>query len=173
MSHHDNEAFTSGKLSFNPVNFSLTAEGGKNFFSYLKKFNLSNDPYLIFLSPNHHFFYDEDDFKGVRTLINLKQLNFINDIDTFLYNLFLILPPDVNFIGCFSDSKNLRLNGFKIWLTKGINNIFISRKDRNLDKEDVLELLEKNGFKIVDMTEMNGLTYFYSQNTFEREKITA
>jgi hypothetical protein len=32
-----------------------------------------------------------------------------------------------------------------------------------MDKNDVSEVLERNGFKIVDMTEMNGLTYFYSQ----------
>jgi hypothetical protein len=33
-----------------------------------------------------------------------------------------------------------------------------------MDKKDVSKLLGRYGFKVLDMTEMNGLTYFYSQN---------
>jgi hypothetical protein len=142
----------------------LTVEGGKSIFNYLKNFNLSNDPDIMILPPNHYYYYDKNDFQSVRTLISLKKLNQIKDIDTFLRTLFLILPPNVNFIGCFSDSNTLKDQGFLSGLSNRLVNFIDSRTDRYIDKTNVSELLEKYGFKVVDMTEMNGLTYFYSQN---------
>jgi hypothetical protein len=149
---------------FNPAKFGLTAECGKNFFRYLKSFNLFKESELLMLSPNNHYYYDEHDLKSIRTLINLKKLNLIKDLDTFLQTLFRILPPNVNFIGCFSDCKTLKGNGFLSGLSARFNNLLDPRTDHNLDKKDVSELLGKYGFKVVDMTEMNGLTYFYSRN---------
>jgi hypothetical protein len=150
--------------SFIPNNANLTAECGKNFFHYLKRFNLFKETDLIVLPSNHHYYYDESDFKSIRTLINLKKLNLIKDRDKFFHTLFLILPPDVNFIGCFSAIKTLKGNRFISRLSNRLNNFLDSRTDHNIDKKYVIELLEKYGFKVVDMSEMNGLTYFYSQN---------
>jgi len=154
---------SSEKPNFSPDNFSLTAEGGRNFFHYLKSFNLFKEPELLILSPNIHFYYDENDLKGVRTFIILKKLNLIKDLDTFLHTVFLILPENINFVGCFSDSKTVDGNGFLTGLSTRFNNFLDSRTDHNMDKKDVSDLLEKHGFKIIDMTEMNGLTFFYSQ----------
>jgi len=47
------------------------------------------------------------------------------------------------------------------------------RTENKLSKDDVSVLLEKNGFKIIDMTEMDGLTYFYSQNISEQIGLSA
>ena len=154
---------SSEKPNFSPDNFSLTAEGGRNFFHYLKSFNLFKEPELLILSPNIHFYYDENDLKGVRTFIILKKLNLIKDLDTFLHTVFLILPENINFVGCFSDSKTVDGNGFLSGLSARFNNFLDSRTDHNMDKKDVSDLLGKHGFKIIDMTEMNGLTFFYSQ----------
>ena len=154
---------SSEKPNFSRDNFSLTAEGGRNFFHYLKSFNLFKEPELLILSPNIHFYYDENDLKGVRTFIILKKLNLIKDLDTFLHTVFLILPENINFVGCFSDSKTVDGNGFLTGLSTRFNNFLDSRTDHNMDKKDVSDLLEKHGFKIIDMTEMNGLTFFYSQ----------
>jgi hypothetical protein len=149
--------------NFSSENFSLTAEGGKNFFRYLKSFNLFKEPELLILSPNIHFYYDENDLKGVKTFIILKKLNLIKNLDTFLHTVYHILPENVNFVGCFSDSKSVDGNGFLSGLSSRFNNFLDSRTDHNMDKKDVSDLLEKYGFKIIDMTEMNGLTFFYSQ----------
>ena len=154
---------SSEKPNFSPDNFSLTAEGGKNFFRYLKSFNLFKEPELLILSPNIHFYYDENDLKGVKTFIILKKLNLIKDLDTFLHTVCNILPENVNFVGCFSDSQTVDGNGFLTGLSTRFNNFLDSRTDHNMDKKDVSDLLEKHGFKIIDMTEMNGLTFFYSQ----------
>jgi hypothetical protein len=152
-----------GKPNFSADNFSLTAEGGKTFFTYLKSFNLFKEPELLILSPNIHFYYDENDLKDVKTFILLKKLNLIKDLDPFLHTLSLILPANVNFVGCFSESKTFQWDGFLSGLSNKVYNLLDSKTDNNMDKKDVSELLEKHGFRIIDMSEMNGLTLFYSK----------
>jgi hypothetical protein len=160
-----------GKPIFSSDNFNLTAEGGVTFFKYLKKFNLFSEPELLILSPNIHFYYDENDLKDVRTFILLRKLNLIKDLDIFLRTLSQILPTNVNFVGCFSDNKTLKWNGFVSNLSNKFYNILDSKTDHFLDKEDVSELLGKYGFKIIDMTEMDELILFCSKTIPRPEKI--
>ena len=145
-------------------NASFTVEGGTNIFRYLKRFNLFNEPDLLILYPNIHFFYDENELKSVRTFINLKKLNLIKDLDTFLNSVFSKLPMNVNFVGCFSDSKTLKGNGFISDLSARLTNLLDSKTDNNMDKTSVSELLGKYGYEVVNMTEANGITFFYSRN---------
>jgi hypothetical protein len=149
--------------TFNSDDFGLTAVGGKNFFRYLKNFNLSGDADLLVLSPNSHFYYDENDLGGVRTLINLKKLNLIDDPDTFFKTLSGILPSNINVIGCFTSDNNFMGNGFVSGFISRFNRIIGSKADNYLTKKEVSSILEKNGFQVVDMTDMHGITYFYSQ----------
>jgi hypothetical protein len=152
-----------GKPFFSADSFNLTAEGGVTFFQYLKKFNLFREPELLILSPNIHFYYDENDLKEVKTFILLRKLNLIKDLDTFVKTLSLMLPPDVNFVGCFSDNKTLKWDGFVSNISSKITNILDFKTDNILDKEDVSQLLEKYKFKLINMTEMNDLILFYSK----------
>jgi hypothetical protein len=132
-------------------------------FQYLENFNLASKPDLLILYPKNHYYYDENDLKNVGTLINLKKLNHIKDLDDFLRTLINILPHDVSFIGCFTESKTNNWIGFFSGLSNRLINLLDLKTDRNMNKNEVAELLEKYGFKVVDMTELNGLTYFYSQ----------
>ena len=156
-----------GRTGFSPAIINMVAEAGINFYSYLKNIGLSKEPDLMILSSKHHYYCNEKELKSVRTLINLKKLNLIKHLDMFLFTLVRILPQNANFIGCFSDSKALKGNEFHFYQPSGLFNRFInfldSSTDHNMDKNEVSEILKRNGFKIVDMTEMNGLTYFYSQ----------
>ena len=160
-----------GKPFFSADNFNLTAEGGVTFFQYLKKFDLFREPELLILSPNIHFYYDENDLKDVRTFILLRKLNLIKELDSFLHTLSLILPANVNFVGCFSDNKTLKWNGLVSNISNKINNILDLKTDNFLDQKEVTELLENHGFKVVDMTEMNDLILFYSQTILRPEEI--
>jgi uncharacterized protein Smg (DUF494 family) len=152
-----------GKPFFSADSFNLTAEGGVTFFQYLKKFHLFREPELLILSPNIHFYYDESDLKEVKTFILLRKLNLIKDLDNFVKTLSLMLPPGVNFVGCFSDNKTLKWDGFVSNISNKITNILDFKTDNLLDKDDVRHLLEKYGFKIVDITQMNELILFYSK----------
>jgi hypothetical protein len=161
---YNREMIYDGKLSLSSTIVNLIAEGGENLFLYLKSFNLLRDTDLVVLPSNHHYYYDENDLQGVRTIVNLKRLNLIKDLDSFLSTLRHILPSNANFIGCFSDCKNF--TGFEFFsrLSVSLNNLLDTRADRDMKKKNVLALLEKHGFKVIDMTETDGLTYFYSQN---------
>lgn len=164
-----NKGKISGKKSgFSPAILNMVARAGINFFRYLKSIGLAMEPNLIILSSKHHYNYDENELKSVRTLINLKKLNLIKHLDMFLYSLIRILPENTNFIGCFSDNKTLKGNVFPFCKPSRLFHIFLnlfdSRPDHKMDKNEVSEVLERNGFRVVDMKEINGLTYFYSQN---------
>lgn len=154
------------RTAFNPDIVNLITEGGINFFRYIKRMGLAKEPDLLLLSSKHHYYYDESDLKKVKALINLKSLNLIKHLDSFLASLAQILPHDATFIGCFASSKNntetLSVH-FSRLFTRFLN-LLDSRTDRDMDKTKVAELLEAHGLKIIDMTEINGITYFYSQN---------
>jgi hypothetical protein len=152
-----------GKPIFSPDSLNLTAEGGVTFFQYLKKFDLFKEKEMLILSPNIHFYYDENDLKDVKTFILLRKLNLIKDINVFLHALSQLLPADVNFVGCFADNKTLKWDGFVSNISNKITSILDLKTDHLLDKEDVKDLLKKYGFEIVDMTEMNELLLFYSK----------
>ena len=142
----------------------LIAEGGENFFNYLDWHGLANEPNMLVLSSRLHYYYDHEDLKGVKTLINMKKLNLIKHLDEFFNNIYTILPPKTNFIGCFSDSKTQNGVSLTSKIYKKFINFLDSRIDTEIDKKDISRLLKSHGFQIVDMTEINGLTYFRSQN---------
>jgi hypothetical protein len=100
----------------------------------------------------------------VTTLINIKKLNMIKHLDNFLQSIVHVLSPKTNFIGCFSDwktQKGLRLSSR---MYKGFINFLDAKIDIEIDRKSVLRILESHGFKVMDMTEINGLTYFRAQN---------
>ena len=169
----------------NPILEKLGNEGGENFYNYIEWLGLAKNPNLTILSSSHHYFYDSEELKEVETLVNQKQLNQINQINGFLHNIYHILPPNTYFIGCFFDNKNQKRSFFDLFKAKnqiegqsdqmedGINsripllnmmyNIIDSRTNRYMTKRTVTLMLEDVGLKVLDMTELNELTYFCTQ----------
>jgi len=152
----------------NPIFENLLAEGGENFYHYINWLGLSKDLNLMILSSIHHYYYDFNDLKGVKTLINLKKLNEINHIDTFLSNIFRVLPQKASFVGCFKDNK-IRggisvpfYQSFKF--LNGLINMIDSKTDRFMTRKDVIKLLEAHDFRIIDMTEISNITYFCAES---------
>jgi len=152
----------------NPVFDSLLAEGGENFYHYINWLGLGKDPNLMILSSIHHYYYDFNDLKDVKTLINLKKLNEVNHIDTFLGNVFRVLPSESNFVGCFKDNK-IR-GGISVPFYQSFNflngfiSIIDSKTDRFMTRKDVIKILESHDFRIVDMTEISSITYFCAES---------
>jgi hypothetical protein len=142
----------------------LIAEGDGNFFHYLNRLGLENEPNLLVLPSSKHYYYDNSDLKDVTTLINLKELNQIDHLDSFLNTVFDVLSPKTNFIGCFYDRKTQKGTGLSSRIYKRIINFLDSKTDNEIDQRDVSRLLESQGYKILDMTEINGKTYFLTQN---------
>jgi hypothetical protein len=143
----------------------LISEVGVNFFRYLKKRGMSGETDLIVLSAKSHYFYDENDLKRVRVLVNLRKLNLIKHLDMFLNTLVRILPPDTSFVGYFSDNNAPAQNGFFSRLSRlygRFNNLLDGKTDRKMNTNDVRGMLERNGFEVVNMTTISGQTYFHS-----------
>lgn len=166
-----------GVSGFFPALVNMIAEDGNNFFRYIKKLGLSRENNLVVLSSRHHYFYDENEMQRVKTLVNLKTLNLIKYLDEFVYSLYKILPSDSNFIGCFSD--NGISIGNKISLLNPVKSLRkkISLIDmigaRSLTRKKVTEILESIGFSIVDMTEINGTTYFCARTLKSQAALSA
>jgi hypothetical protein len=152
----------------NPVFESLLAEGGENFFHYINWLGLAKDPNLMILSSIHHYYYDFNDLKGVKTLINLKRFNQISHIDTFLNNVFRVLPSKANFVGCFKDNKihsGIAVPFYQSFkFLNGLINMIDSKTERFMTRKDVIKLLESHDFRIVDMTEISSITYFCAES---------
>jgi hypothetical protein len=139
-------------------------EGDENFLDYLQWNGLANESNMLVLSSKFHYYYDHEELKEVTTLINLKKLNLIKHLDDFLHTIGAGLSPKTNFIGCFSDRKSQKGISISSRMYKKFINFLDSRIDIEIDSKDMSRMLESHGFKIIDMTEINGLTYFRTQN---------
>ena len=163
-----------------------TTENCENFTKYIERLDLSKDPNLVVLSSQHHYYYDADEMTNVKTIINLKELNQIKQLKDFLHSIYHILPPKCNFIGCFVNNK--KQSGFVLntspsdsyykrnsdAIENGIVssspflnmlfNMIDSKTNKYMSERSVSLLLGEYGFKVLDMTEMDGLTYFCAQS---------
>ena len=170
----------------NPVLKTLTAEGCENFAKYIEQMGLAQDPNLVVLSSQHHYYYDAEEMIDVKTVVNLKKLNQIKQIKDFLHSIFRIFPPNCNLIGCFVNNK--KQNGFVLNtspsdsyykrnsdaiengivssspLLNMIYNMIDSKTNKYLSERSVSMLLREHGFKVLDMSEMEDLTYFCAQS---------
>lgn len=149
---------------FDPVKDKLISEGGENFFDYLDWNGLAEESNMLVLPSSNHYYYDNQELQGVTTLINLKKLNLIKHLDEFFHTIYSVLSPRTNFIGCFYDRKTNKSVSLASRLYKKIINFLDLKVDVEIDKKDISRLLESHGFSVIDMTEINGLTYFRTQH---------
>lgn len=160
-----------GMSDFNPLYLKQTWHEYRAIPFYCKKLGLTDDHNCLVLTPDEHYFYGEEDLKNIRTLINLKSVNLIKNPDKFLHNLYRILQPNANFIGCFKDNKSARNYTDK---SSSLLNWFINflekKPEHRMSKGDITELLETHGFRIMDMTEIDGLTFFCSKNVRKKKE---
>jgi hypothetical protein len=163
----------------NPLSEILANEGNENFVNYVSWLGLDKDPDLVVLSSMHHYFYGAEEMKKVKTVVNLKELNQIKHLRDFLHSIFSALPSKCNFIGCFTDNSKqnnlgLNLNSSDYEAIENgivsrnpflnmIYNIMDSRTYKTMSRKSVRISLEDHGFKVIDMTELNGLTFFFAQ----------
>jgi hypothetical protein len=174
-----------GSISDNQVLENLISEGCEDFVSYIEWLGIANNPNMVVLSSKHHYFYDAEEMRSVNSVLNLKELNLMRDLKGFLHNIFHIIPQKSYFIGCFVDNK--KNNGFELreshshlkneMNSEAVENGILSRipflnmlyslldskTNSYLSKSSVTQLMFEHGFKILDITELNGMTYFCAQ----------
>jgi hypothetical protein len=74
-----------------------------------------------------------------------------------------MISPETNFIGCFSDKTIITQRGMYKKNCRLNNNYSCSDSYLQFDKLAITQILESSGFKICDMTEIKGLTYFMTK----------
>ncbi len=164
----------------------LLNEDSKNFVTYMEQLGVSIESNVVVLSSLHHYYYDAEEMTNVKTIINLKELNLIKELRDFLHSSFHILPPDCNFIGCFFNNK--KQNSFFLTTDPTDNyykrnsdaiengivssspflnmiyNVIDSKTNKYLSERSVSLILGEHGFKVIDFTEIDGLTYFCAKS---------
>lgn len=168
-----------------PVFNELAPDVREDLFNYLDLMGLINESGMLVIPSTHHFFYDAEDLKGIKTIVNLKQLNHVREIRDFLKKVADLLPRESNFVGCFVDNNTQ--NGFadkysnpprdmsekaevfengiesRIPFINRMYSFIDFRTNRYLTKRTVSRLLGECGLQVVSMTELNGLTYFCTE----------
>jgi len=139
---------------------SLDTEEGEAFYKYINQSKTVIDSSVVVLSPKHHYYYDKDELKEVSAVINLKRLNFMAHLDNYLRGICDTLSQNSKFIGCFADRKSIKGEKISARIYKRILTFLDGKTDLEIDKKYLLRLFESCGFRIIDMTEINGLTYF-------------
>jgi hypothetical protein len=152
------------KPKSNPVRAKLVAEDTGNFIDYLEWQGLTDKRNTLVLPSRFHYYYDSEDLKNIKTVVNLRKLNLIKNLNNFFNNISMILPKKTDFIGCFADSGNTSGENLSLRVYKKFINFLDSRTDMDLNKRGIARLFFANGLEIVDMTEINGLTYFRLRN---------
>lgn len=166
----------------------LSETAREDLISFLVQRGLTTGSQMLVIPSTHHFFYDAEDLKGVKTVINLKQLNHIRDMKGFLKTIAELLPQRSNFVGCFTDNKarsgfsdkynnipgyhtdkaDAFENGIesRIPFINRMYSLMDLRTNRYLTKRIVTSLLVGFGFRVEGMTELNGMTYFYTRKIY-------
>lgn len=162
----------------------LTTGKYRMYWEYLEWLGLSEEPNPIILSPNNHYYYDDEELREVKLLVNLKHLNYIKQLKEFLYTVNKALSNKSYLIGSFIERKN-QFSFFSRYpdnynqegvdpVENGISSripllnmiydlIDLRTNNRNMTRKSVTILLELTGFKLLDMTEINGVTCFCAQ----------
>jgi hypothetical protein len=165
----------------------LITEGGEGFYNYVNSLGLSKDSNLIVLSSRHHYYYDSEEMNNAKTIVNLKELNQVKEIRSLLYSHLHFLPEKCNFIGRFVNNRKVeRYTLSKIVSSKEkirnsdyvgivsrypfINMLYSlmdSKTNTYLSEKSVALMLGVHGFKVIDMKEVNGVTFFHSRKVGE------
>lgn len=127
----------------------------KDFYKYIDTFNYINK--ILILPYKNHFFFTSDEVQNYKIILNLKELNYIKNLNTFLSSLQCISSNSV-FCGCFKNNKSKSHKYVKFLIS--ILHIFDYNMERLLSEREINSFFNTYKFKIFNVTEINNLTYF-------------
>jgi hypothetical protein len=139
---------------------------GFSFFRYLWCAGLTRESGMIILSSHEGANWGRRDIGNARMLINLRRLDLIRHLEMFVSSLVRLLPPETTFVGCFAqrglDAAGTQASGSHGGFWNGLSG-HGGGTCQMLSRARVSALLEGSGLEVIDMREMNGLTYFHSR----------
>lgn len=135
------------------------------FYYYLRTLNMENDSNVLVLSPIHHYYYNFKELKDVKTLVHMKELNRVDNLKRFINNTVHVLSNNSRFIGCFMDNKIHKDFVYRSQVLCWVFNCFSTRVHRYLSRRKMIKIFNGQGFDIMDISEINGMTYFCVKKT--------
>lgn len=145
----------------------MNADEGQDFPDYLTGLGLLGESEMLVLSMRQHWYFDYNDLRNLKILVILKKLDLIKHAESLLQTIFRVLKPEAYFIGCFTSdlsSEGKHLISYRSHSIYHIVDNFLEPKaSHHFNKKYFPEIIEAQGFKIVDMTEIKGQVYFTSQ----------
>ena len=60
----------------------LTDEVREDLITYLNRMGLVGEAQILVIPSTRHYFYDAEDLRGIKTVVNLKQLNYVREIES-------------------------------------------------------------------------------------------
>lgn len=95
-----------------------------DFFNYIKGLDLiKNLQEMLILSDSHYFYYNDDELKNIKLIMNARKMNDIEMLNDFMSALLENMSEGSYFCGCFINNKfsfsstnklGLLLTGFKL-----------------------------------------------------------
>jgi len=128
----------------------LISEGGETFFHYLNGLGHAYKCNMMLLSSRHNYCYDYSDLRGASTIINLKRMNRVPHMMSFLNTISKAVTEGACFAGCFSEYN-----------TPG--SAFCSFPYHEISRDEMVGHLKSSGLTVFDMTEIKGLIYFIAK----------
>ena len=161
----------------------LCNDGCEDFYNYIDWLDLAKSTDAIVLPASSSFFYMPDDLRNAELVINLKPLNLIEDLGSFLAETYSMLPAYSYFTGCFEPYDSTtegrtaikryvlqedHLNSKKekqpvSWIQNIIKNIFDTGSKRYLTTKSLISSMRSAGFTVLDTTRLNDKIYFCVQ----------
>lgn len=138
----------------------LISEGGEIFFYYLRGLGHSFKPNMMLLSSRRNYYYDYTDLNSVTTVINLRRLNRVPHLDSFISTISGAAASGTCFAGCFTDNNTKKISGLSPYMSRRNYKHTDLATETEIDQDKMIRLLDSCGFKVYDMTEIKGLTYF-------------
>lgn len=153
--------------SLNKAYSTMSADEGQDFTDYLTGLGLLGESEMLVLSMRQHWYFHYNDVRNLRILVILKKLDLIKHSESLLQAIFRVLKPEAYFIGCFTSdlsSECKHLNSFRPhFIYHKVDNFLEPKASHHFNKKYFPEIIEAQGFRIVDMAEIKGQVYFASQ----------
>jgi len=161
----------------------LYNDGCEDFYNYIDWLDLAKSSDAIVIPASNSFFYMPDDLDNAGLVINLKPLNLVKDLESFLSKTYSFLPEYSYFTGCFEDydsttgcrapiNRDIPRKGPVInkngkqplsWIQNIINIIFDTGSKRYLTTKNLISLMSSARFTVLDTTRLNDKIYFCVQ----------
>jgi hypothetical protein len=160
------------RVEFNFVFHNRNIDKDNNFIEYLSRMGFLGESELLVLSQENNYCFSQSNLKDLKVLVILKRLDKLRHPGTFLNIIGRLVPFGAYLVGCFTP-----INSFPGEKRAYLHSPYAEKRTTGnyeiisglyTGRLNIPGMLVPLGFKIIDTTEIKGLTYISCQNTILR-----